>query len=46
MGFSRVAVSRGYFVVAMSGLLVVVSSLVMEQGLWVAWASLVAPPRL
>ena len=50
VGFSGVAVSRGYFVVALSGLLIVVSSLVIEQGLWGAWASLVVPrlppPRL
>ena len=41
-GFSLVVVSRSYSLVAMCQLLIVVASLVVERGLWGAWALVVA----
>ena len=44
--FSLVAVSRGYTLVVMPRLLIVVASLVVEYGLYGTWASAVAAPSL
>ena len=43
-GFSLVAVSRSYSLVAMCQLLIVVASLVVEHGLWGPWVLVVAVP--
>ena len=37
-GFSLVAASRGYSLVAVRGLLIAAASLVVEHGLWSVWA--------
>ena len=37
-GFSLVAASRGYRLVAVHRLLIAVASLAMERGLWSVWA--------
>ena len=44
MGFSLVAVNGDYALVVVRGLLVVVASLVAEQGPKDAWASVVVAP--
>ena len=46
MGFSRVAVSGGYSLAVVHGLLISMASLVTEHGLWVAQASVVVAPEL
>ena len=45
-GFSLVAVSRGYSLVAVHGLFIAVASLVAEHRLLGVWASAVVVPRL
>ena len=45
-GFSLVAVSGGYSLVVVCGLLIAAASLVAEHGPWGTWASVTVVPRL